>query len=151
MHSRTRKEFVSSLFRLPGFGKEEEEIERRAWEVLEFFGLEDKAHRTAAGLSYGEQKRIEMARALASEPDLLLLDEPVAGLNLTETNEIAELIRKIRAQGVSILLVEHDMNLVMGISDQVVVLNYGRKIAEGHPREIQRNEEVLAAYLGSEG
>ncbi len=150
LHSKTKSEFVASLFHLPGFKKEEAAIEARAWEVLRFFGLEGLAHRPASGLSYGEQKRIEMARALASHPELLLLDEPVAGLNLTETNEIADLIGKIRDGGVSVLLVEHDMNLVMGISDKVVVLNYGRKIAEGPPGEIQRNEEVLAAYLGSE-
>jgi branched-chain amino acid transport system permease protein len=149
LHSKTKNEFTACLFHLPGFKKEEAEIEERAWEAMLFFRLEDRAHRPASSLSYGEQKRIEMARALASQPELLLLDEPVAGLNLTETNEIAGLIRRIRDTGVSVLLVEHDMNLVMGISEKVVVLNYGRKIAEGPPAEIQRNDEVLAAYLGS--
>ena len=150
LHARTKKEFIVSLFHLPGLKKEEAGIRRRAWEVLRFFGLEDRAQRPASSLSYGEQKRIEMARALVSHPELLLLDEPVAGLNVTETNEIAELIGKIRDQGVSVLLVEHDMNMVMGISDKIVVLNYGRKIAEGSPCEIQKNDEVLAAYLGGE-
>jgi branched-chain amino acid transport system permease protein len=148
LHSRTRNEFLFSLFHLPGFKQEEQEIEWRSWEVLRFFDLETKAHRLASSLSFGEQKRIEMARALASRPTLLLLDEPVAGLNMTETARMAELIKDIRLQGISVLLVEHDMNLVMGISDKIVVLNYGRKIAEGHPQDIQQNGQVVAAYLG---
>jgi branched-chain amino acid transport system permease protein len=149
LHSRTRNEFVSSLFHLPGFKQEEREIERRCWEVVRFFGLESRAHRLASSLSFGEQKRIEMARALASRPSLMLLDEPVAGLNMTETAEMAELIKDIRSQGISVLLVEHDMNLVMGISDKIVVLSYGRKIAEGRPLDVQKNGQVVAAYLGS--
>jgi branched-chain amino acid transport system permease protein len=148
LHSRTWNEFLFSLFHLPGFKEEEQEIEWRSWEVLRFFDLETKAHRLASSLSFGEQKRIEMARALVSRPILLLLDEPVAGLNMTETARMAELIKDIRSQGISVLLVEHDMNLVMGISDKIVVLNYGRKIAEGHPQDIQNNGQVVAAYLG---
>jgi branched-chain amino acid transport system permease protein len=148
LHCRTRNEFLFSMFHLPGFKREEREIERRSWEVLSFFDLEGRAHRLAASLSFGEQKRIEMARALASDPRLMLLDEPVAGLNMTETAAIAALIKDIRSQGISVLLVEHDMNLVMGISDKIVVLDYGRKIAEGRPQEIQENKEVKAAYLG---
>jgi ABC-type branched-subunit amino acid transport system ATPase component len=99
-------------------------------------------------LSFGQQKRLEMARALAPNPQLILLDEPVAGLNMTESLEIAELILKMRSQGISVLLVEHDINVVMRISDKVVVLNYGIKIAEGTPHEVQTNEDVLSAYLG---
>jgi branched-chain amino acid transport system permease protein len=148
LHAQTKNEFVSCLFRLPGFSGEEREIEERAWEVLKFFRLEDKGRLPASSLSYGDQKRIEMARALAPAPAVVLLDEPVAGLNMTETKEMADTIREIRSQGVSVLLVEHDMNLVMGISDKVVVLNYGRKIADGYPEQIQKDEEVLAAYLG---
>lgn len=148
LHAKTKNEFASCLFRLPGFRGEEREIEQRAWEILRFFRLEGKGLWPASSLSYGDQKRIEMARALASDPTVLLLDEPVAGLNMTETKEMAGTIREIQSQGISVLLVEHDMNLVMGISDKVVVLNYGRKIAEGHPEEIQRDEKVLAAYLG---
>ena len=148
LHAKTRNEFVSCLFRLPGFRREEREIEQRAWEIIRFFRLEGKGLWPASSLSYGDQKRIEMARALASAPNVVLLDEPVAGLNMTETREMAGTIREIQSQGISVLLVEHDMNLVMGISDKVVVLNYGRKIAEGYPEEIQKDEKVLAAYLG---
>jgi len=150
LHSRTQKEFLSSLFFLPGVRQEEREIERKAWEILDFFNLRNQGPWPAASLSYGDQKRIEMARALASQPDLILLDEPVAGLNMTETLEVAQLIRRICAQGISVLLVEHDMNLVMKISDQIVVLNFGQKIAEGPPEAIQKDPQVLAAYLGTE-
>jgi branched-chain amino acid transport system permease protein len=149
LHAHTANEFVSSLLHLHGWGKEEHEIQQRAWEALRLFGLAEKGRAVAASLSFGEQKRIEMARALVSDPTLVLLDEPVAGLNMTETKEIAGLIKKIRSRGISVLLVEHDMNLVMGVSDKVVVLNYGQKIAEGNPLEIQRDEKVRAAYLGS--
>jgi branched-chain amino acid transport system permease protein len=148
MHSRSKNEFLSSMLHSGGFSLEEKAIKDRAWECLEFFSLSDKADRMASALPYGDQKRLEMARAMASHPKLILLDEPVAGLNNTETVQIAELIRKIREKLVSVLLVEHDMNLVMGISDRIVVLNYGMKIAEGSPEEIQNNEEVLTAYLG---
>lgn len=149
LHARTRNEFVHSMCHLPGFAREERKIMQRAWEVLTYFNLEDKADWPAYSLPFGQQKRLEMARAFAPHPRVLLLDEPVAGLNMTESREMAQLILKIRAQGISVLLVEHDMNVVMGISDQVVVLNYGRKIAEGHPQEIQKDKDVLSAYLGS--
>ncbi|HMK37227.1 MAG TPA: branched-chain amino acid ABC transporter ATP-binding protein/permease [Desulfomonilaceae bacterium] len=148
LHSRATNEFMSSLFHLPGFAGQEREIESTSWEVLKFFNLETTAYCMASSLSFGLQKRIEMARAFASHPRLMLLDEPVAGLNMTETAETAEVIKRIKLRGISVLLVEHDMNLVMGISDKVVVLNYGRKLAEGHPREIQNNAEVVDAYLG---
>ncbi len=149
LHTKTKSEFLSSMFHLPGFHQDEKQIEARAWEVLRFFNLESKGHWLASSLSYGDQKRIEMARAFAPGPRLMLLDEPVAGLNMTETLDVARLISEIRALGTSVLLVEHDMNLVMTISDKVVVLNYGRKIAEGRPEEVQRDEQVMAAYLGS--
>jgi len=148
LHARTKNEFACSMFHLRGFREEEKEIEERAWEALRFFRLESKGHLLASSLSFGQQKRLEMARAFAPRPRLMLLDEPVAGLNMTETGEIASLICDMRSQGITVLLVEHDMNLVMSISDKVVVLNYGSKIAEGNPQEIQKDEQVLAAYLG---
>ncbi len=149
LHARTRNEFVHSMCHLPGFAREERKIRQRAWEVVAFFNLEDRADWPAYSLPFGQQKRLEMARAFAPHPRVLLLDEPVAGLNMTESREMAQLILKIRSHGISVLLVEHDMNVVMGISDEVVVLNYGRKIAEGHPQEIQKDKDVLSAYLGS--
>ena len=150
LHSRTRKEFLASLFFWPGVREEEKEIERKSWEILETFDLKEKGLWPASSLSYGEQKRIEMARALAAHPDLVLLDEPVAGLNMTETQQVAGLIRGLSSRGITVLLVEHDMSLVMGISDQIVVLNYGQKIAEGPPEVIQKDPRVLVAYLGTE-
>lgn len=149
LHARTRNEFVRSMCHLPGFAQEEKRISQRAWEILAFFNLEDKADWPAYSLPFGQQKRLEMARAFAPHPRVLLLDEPVAGLNMTESLEMAQLILKVRSQGIAVLLVEHDMNVVMGISDQVVVLNYGRKIAEGSPQAIQKDKDVLSAYLGS--
>ena len=145
---------VSGLFRVglrfPGMRKEEKEIKEKAREELHFMGLEGKAGMNASALPLGEQKLLEIARALATQPKLLLLDEPAAGLNMRETGKLSETILRIHARGITVMLVEHDMNLVMEISDEVLVLNYGKKIAEGPPREIQRNPEVIAAYLGEE-
>jgi len=121
---------------------------KKAREILDFIGLREKEKLLGSNLPYGEQRLLEMGIALAAEPRLLLLDEPSAGLNDTETQRMKELIRKIREQGVTILLVEHDMKLVMGISDRIVVLNFGKKIAEGAPEEIRKDPEVIKAYLG---
>ena len=118
--------------------------------MLEFFGLADTRDAKASDLPYGDQRRLEMARALATQPRLLLLDEPAAGMNPHETEELDELITRIRDRGVTIILVEHDMRLVMEISDRVTVLNFGTKIAEGNPKEIQRNRAVIEAYLGED-
>jgi branched-chain amino acid transport system ATP-binding protein len=145
---------VSGLFRaglrFPGMRREEREIREKAREELHFMGLEEKAGINAAALPLGDQKLLEIARALATEPKLLLLDEPAAGLNMRETAKLSETILRLPQRGITVMLVEHDMNLVMEISDEVLVLNYGKKIAEGPPREIQRNPEVIAAYLGEE-
>jgi branched-chain amino acid transport system ATP-binding protein len=147
-HPRTRAGFLAGMLNLPRTWRENRDIETRAAALLEDLGLGAQARAIAANLSFGRQRLVEFARALATEPSLLLLDEPAAGLNIYETGELAELILQIRARGVTCLVVEHDMSLVMSISDEVVVLDQGQKIAEGMPREIQRHPEVVRIYLG---
>jgi len=150
LHSQTKSEFLACIFKLRSARREERKIYSRAMELLEFVGLQEKANRPVDTLTFHQQRLVEIARALATEPVLLLLDEPAAGLNIKETQQMAELIYKIKEMGISILLVEHDMDLVMDISEEVVVLNSGKVIAEGTPREIQNNEKVIATYLGRE-
>ena len=148
MHAASHGGFGAAMLRLPMLRRQEAAIRERAEEMLAFFGLEKVADQPAEELAYGDQKRLELARALAGRPRLMLLDEPVAGLNAAETHEIGGLIVKIKEQGIGVVLVEHDMGLVMHVSDQVAVLSGGELIAQGAPEEIQQNPEVLRTYLG---
>jgi branched-chain amino acid transport system ATP-binding protein len=150
-HAHSRAGFVAGMLSLPFTWKEERRIRERSREILSMLGIEEHAGTEAVSLAYGQQRVVEIARALACEPQLLLLDEPAAGLNMRETNEMARLIARIRDMGITVLLVEHDMSLVMGISDEIVVLSFGQKIAEDRPLAIQRNREVIRVYLGDEG
>jgi branched-chain amino acid transport system ATP-binding protein len=148
-HVRSHGGFLASMLRLPWIGAEERAIRRDAMERLELLGIDHLAEADATSLAFGQQRAVELARALALEPELLLLDEPAAGLNIYETAEIGRLIASIRAElGITVLLVEHDMSLVMDISDEIVVLSFGKKIAEDVPEAIQRNDEVIKVYLG---
>jgi branched-chain amino acid transport system ATP-binding protein len=148
LHTKSRSGFLSCALKLPGQIGEERLMKEKGRHWLEFVGLADLAETRAASLPFGKGRLLEIARALAVEPRLILLDEPAAGLNSRETMELSNLIRKIRESGVTVALVEHDMELVMDVCDSVVVLNLGRKLAEGTPRQIQENPEVVTAYLG---
>lgn len=148
-HLQLKSSLLRTMLRLPSLLKDEEDCRKRAIELMEFVGCGEYVETDASAMSYGALKRLEIARALASDPKIVLLDEPAAGLNGTETAALEGLIKKVAAQGITVVLVEHDMKLVMGISDRLLVLNYGRKLAEGTPEEIRNNPDVIAAYLGS--
>jgi branched-chain amino acid transport system ATP-binding protein len=147
-HSRTSSEFVACLARTLRVRREEKEVRENAAKMLHFVNLAGREDQPGSSLPCGDQKRLELARALVSRPRMILLDEPVSGLNTSETEEMAGLILKLKESGITILLVEHDMNLVMQVSDMIVVLNYGEKLAQGRPAEIQNDDRVIAAYLG---
>lgn len=149
-HCRTRAKVLGAIFRDPKTRREEQEIVHFSYGLIKKIGLEDQINEFARNLPYGAQRRLEIARALATEPMILLLDEPAAGMNPRETQELDDLICQIRDEGLSILLIEHDMKLVMSLSDHIFVMDYGKNIAEGTPEKVRQNPDVIKAYLGED-
>ena len=151
LHNQVRYSTVTSILHLPAYFEKEREMRGRAMALLKIFGLEEEAKQMASNLPYGKQRKLEIARALATNPKLLLLDEPVAGMNPSETEELMETVRFVREKfGTAILLIEHDMSFVMGLCEYITVLNYGRILAQGDPETVRNDPKVIAAYLGGE-
>ncbi len=150
-HLHLDRRFLPSLLRLPGVARGDAEAREKSVDLMRFVGLDAYVKAEAQSMPYGALKRLEIARALAAKPKLLLLDEPAAGLNATESREVDEVIVKVAESGITVVLVEHDMKMVMGISDHILVLDYGRKLAEGTPNDVRNNPDVVAAYLGGGG
>jgi len=150
LHTKSKSGILSCSFKLPGHVKEEKYIRHKGQEWLKFTGMTELADIKAANLPFGKGRLLEISRALATEPKIILMDEPAAGLNSRETADLAVLIRRIRESGVTVVIVEHDMDLVMDVCDTIVVFNVGKKLAEGTPREIQENPQVISAYLGED-
>jgi branched-chain amino acid transport system ATP-binding protein len=145
-----RKGFIQSLLRLPGVAREEEQVRKKSLEVIEELGLGKDIHTSASTLPFGKQRLLEIARVLSGSPELLFLDEPAAGLNTSETKQLANFLKRLKEKGLTLVLVEHDMETVMDVADRILVLNFGTAIAEGTPEEIQSNDEVKKAYLGED-